>query len=187
WDAISLIDGATVSAVQDRGGLAAIAISHPHFYAAMVEWSRAFGGVPIYLHADDRRWVMHEDPAIAYWSGETHSVGRGLTLVRCGGHFAGSSVLYWAAGAKGKGALLVGDTLQVTQDRRWVSFVYSYPNFIPVNAQTARHIVQAVEPYRFEQIYGGWFGRNIPAGAKPALARSLDRYLEAIGALTFQA
>ena len=97
WDCISLIDSATVAAVQDRGGLSAIAISHPHYYASMVEWSRAFGGVPIYLHAADRQWVMHHDPAIVFWSGETHTLGRGLTLVRCGGHFEGGTVLHWAA------------------------------------------------------------------------------------------
>ena len=41
-----------------RGGVTAIAISHPHFYTAMVEWSDALGGVPIYLHEADRGWVQ---------------------------------------------------------------------------------------------------------------------------------
>ena len=53
------------------GGSAAIAISHPHYYASMVDWSRAFGGVPIYLHAADRPWVMRPDPAIVLWEGDT--------------------------------------------------------------------------------------------------------------------
>ena len=71
WDCISLIDEATVEAVRNLGELAAIAISHPHYYSSMVEWSRAFGSVPIYLHAADRRWVMRPDPAIEFWEGET--------------------------------------------------------------------------------------------------------------------
>ena len=44
WDCISLIDDATIEAVRSLGGLATIAISHPHCYSGMVEWSRAFAG-----------------------------------------------------------------------------------------------------------------------------------------------
>ena len=182
WDCVSLIDSATVAAVQERRGLSAIAISHPHFYASMVEWSRVFSSIPIYIHMDDRRWVMHPDRSIVYWSGESHTLASGLTLVRCGGHFSGSTVLHWAAGAGGRGALLVGDTLQVTMDRRWVSFMCSYPNFIPLPAGTVRRIAACLEPFAFEQIYGGWFGRNVAADGKRALARSVERYLHAIGA-----
>src|SRR5512140_1759103 len=57
WDCISLVDDATVHTVEALGGISAIAISHPHFYSSMVEWSRAFDNAPIYLHAADRRWV----------------------------------------------------------------------------------------------------------------------------------
>src|SRR5262249_59843285 len=63
WDCISLIDPATVEIVKGLGGLAGIAISHPHYYGTMVEWSRAFGGVPIHLHATYRHWIMRPDPA----------------------------------------------------------------------------------------------------------------------------
>jgi hypothetical protein len=187
WDCISLIDSATVAAIQERGGLRAIAISHPHFYGAMVEWSRAFGHIPIYLHVDDRRWVMNPDAAIVYWSGDSHAISPGLTLVRCGGHFAGASVLHWAAGAGGRGALLTGDTIQVVQDRRWVSFMSSYANLIPLSAEAVRQIVAAVEPYAFQQIYGGWFGLNVASDAKAAVRRSAHRYLHAIGVAALQA
>ena len=44
WDCIALVDDATVDLLQGLGGLSAIAISHPHYYTTMVEWSRAFGG-----------------------------------------------------------------------------------------------------------------------------------------------
>lgn len=64
WDCISLIDEATVREVTTLGGISAIAISHPHYYSSMVEWSHAFGGVPIYLHADDRQWIMRPSPEI---------------------------------------------------------------------------------------------------------------------------
>src|SRR4051812_14213411 len=127
WDCISLIDDATVEAVRNLGGLAAVAISHPHYYSAMVEWSRAFGSVPIYLHAADRRWVMRPDPSMLFWEGETLALHDGLTLIRCGGHFEGGTVMHWPTGAEGKGVLLTGDILQVCMDRRHVSFMSSYP------------------------------------------------------------
>lgn len=180
WDCISLVDEATVEAVRRLGGLTAIAISHPHFYSAMVSWSQAFGGVPIYLHAADRRWVMRPDPAIVFWEGETHTPLAGLTLIRCGGHFAGSTVLHWPGGAEGRGALLTGDTIQVIPDRRYVTFMRSYPNLIPLNAAAIEGIVHAIEPFSFDCIYGGWFGRVVPTDAQNAVLRSAERYLRAI-------
>lgn len=180
WDCISLIDDRSVGAVHALGGVSAIAISHPHYYASMVEWSRALGDVPVYLHAADGEWVMRPHPAIVFWHGETHELAPGLTLIRCGGHFPGGTVLHWAGGAGGKGALLTGDVIQVGQDRRTVSFMYSYPNYIPVNPQTVRQIVAAVAPFQFDQIYGAWFGQNILNNATEALRFSAERYIAAI-------
>ncbi len=180
WDCITLIDDRSVNAIQALGGVSAIAISHPHYYSSMVEWSRALGDVPVYLHAADGEWVMRPHPAVVFWHGDTHQLAPGLTLIRLGGHFPGGTVLHWAGGAGGKGALLSGDVIQVGQDRKTVSFMYSFPNFIPVNAETVRRIVAAVEPYPFDQIYGAWFGRNVKANAKEALRSSADRYIAAI-------
>jgi hypothetical protein len=182
WDCISLIDDATIEAIRGLGGLAAIAISHPHYYSAMVEYSRAFDGVPIHLHTADRQWVMRPDPAIEFWEGETKALHDGMTLVRCGGHFEGGTVLHWPAGVGGRGVLLAGDILQVCQDRRHVSFMYSYPNYIPLPADAVRRAVAAVEPFVFDRIYGFMFELAIPEGGKVAVARSADRYLRAIGA-----
>jgi hypothetical protein len=81
----------------------------------------------------------------------------------------------------GKGALLSGDTLQVVSDRRYVSFMYSYPNLIPLSAQSIQKISAAIEPYAFERIYVGWWDRNVFEDGKNALARSAERYLGAIG------
>lgn len=104
WDCVSLLDDATIAAVRAAGGLAAIASSHPHFYGALVEWSQAFDGIPIYLHAADQGWVMRPDPAMVFWEGPTYPIASGLTLIHCGGHFPGSTVLHWAAGADRRGA-----------------------------------------------------------------------------------
>lgn len=112
WDCITLIDEATVTAVQALGGIRAIAISHPHYYSSMVEWSHAFDA-PIYLHAADRRWV---------------------------------------------------------------SFMYSYPNYVPLSAVEVDRIVAALEPFDFDRIYGAWWDRDVESDAKAALRRSAERY-----------
>jgi hypothetical protein len=180
WDCISLIDDQTVAEIEARGGLAAIAISHPHFYASMVEWSRAFGGVPVYLDAADRAWVMRSDPALVLFEDDHLEIAPDMTLIRCGGHFSGSTVLHWAAGAAGRGALLTGDTIQVALDRRFVSFMRSFPNLIPLSAPAVRRIVAAVEPFAFERLVAGWFGRVVWSDAKAAVRRSAERYIRAL-------
>jgi glyoxylase-like metal-dependent hydrolase (beta-lactamase superfamily II) len=180
WDCVTLIDDATVTAVRTAGGIRAIAISHPHYYSAVVEWARAFE-VPAYLHVADRAWVMRPDPAIVLWEGETLAVAEGITLIRCGGHFPGATVLHWAAGADGGGALLSGDVLQVGQDRRSVSFMYSYPNYIPLDGVAVRRLADALVPYRFEQIYGAFWRRNVTADGSGVVRRSVERYQRAIG------
>ena len=179
WDCIPLIDDGLVEMVKGIGGISAIAISHPHYYTGMVEWSRAFD-CPIYLHAADRQSVMRPDSAIEFWEGDTRELGKGITLLRCGGHFEGGSVLHWPEGAGGNGVILSGDILQVVQDRRWVSFMYSYPNLIPLPASTVRRIVDAVESFEFDRIYGAWWGKTVFTDAKEAVHRSPDRYIRAI-------
>src|SRR5579859_733968 len=181
WEATSLIDGETMGAVERLGGISAIAVSHPHMYAAVVEWSHAFGGVPIYLHAADRHWLMRPDPAVVHWEGDTFALGEDVTLIRCGGHFEGSSVLHWAAGAGRQGALLTGDTIYVVSDRRYVSFMRSYPNQIPLPASKVRHIVEAVEPFSFDRVYSSWPERVVLSDGKSAVRRSAERYIQAIG------
>jgi hypothetical protein len=179
WDCIPLVDQALVEMIRGIGGLRAIAISHPHYYTSMVEWGRAFG-CPIYLHAADRRWVMRHDASIAFWDGETKEIGPELTLIRGGGHFDGGTVLHWPQGSDGKGAILSGDILQVVQDRRWVSFMYSYPNLIPLPATAIRRIVNAIDPFSFDRVYGAWWGKVVFKDAKAAVRRSADRYVAAI-------
>src|SRR5262245_25799897 len=134
-DCIAMLDPATIALINGLGSLKAIAISHPHFYTTMVEWSRAFGGVPIHLHADDHRWIMRPDPSIQLWNGETLKLLPDVTLIRCGGHFPGGTVLHWAKGAGGRGVLCSSDIATVTTDRKFLSFMRSYPNLIPLSAK----------------------------------------------------
>ena len=92
-----------------------------------------------------------------------------MTLIRCGGHFPGSTVLHWAAGADGRGALLTGDTLMVASDRRYVSFMYSIVNLIPMSPGQVRRIVESLEPFEFDRLYSLWNGHTVTGDAKGAL------------------
>jgi hypothetical protein len=180
WDCIAMLDPATIALINGLGSLKAIAISHPHFYTTMVEWSRAFGGIPIHLHADDHRWIMRPDPAIELWNGETLKLMPDLTLIRCGGHFRGGTVLHWAKGAGGRGVLCSSDIATVTTDRKFLSFMRSYPNLIPLSAKQVTGIAVALEPFQFDTIYGHYFDRVITSGGKRILEISVKRYVDAI-------
>jgi hypothetical protein len=181
WDCISMLDAATVTLINGLGGLKTIAISHPHFYTTLVEWSRAFGGIPVHLHADDRRWIMRPDPCIQLWQGEALKLLPDVTLIRGGGHFPGGAMLHWAKGAEGRGVLCAADIATVNMDRKSFTFMRSYPNFIPLSAKGARAIGAALEPFQFDTVYSHFFDRFIATGAKQILQASIERHVAAIG------
>lgn len=170
WDCITLLDEETVSRV---GSLRAIAISHPHYYSSMVEWANAFD-CPVLVHEADREWVMRPDARVEYWSGETYDLGRGMTLIRCGGHFAGGTVLHRGSD------LFTGDIVQVIPDRAWVAFMYSFPNYIPLPASAVQAVGRALEPFAFERIYGAWWGAVIEGDGSNIVRRSVERYVAAL-------
>lgn len=179
WDCITFLDEETAEQVQKLGGIKAIAISHPHYYSCMVEWAERFDA-RIYLHEADRQWVLRPSERITFWSGETLTLDDDITLIRLGGHFAGGTVLHWPRGMDGKGALLAGDIITVVADRNWVSFMYSYPNLIPLPAAEVQRMRDTISPYPFERLYGAWFDRIVDANAHEAVLRSADRYIEAL-------
>jgi hypothetical protein len=180
WDCITLLDDETVTRITAFGGIRAIAISHPHYYSAMVDWADHFEA-EVFLHVADRQWVMRDSPRIRFWNGTTQLLWDDLTLINCGGHFDGGTVLHWEGAAEGKGALLSGDIIQVVPDRRYVSFMRSYPNLIPLGAAGIRRIVNTLQPFHFDRIYGAWWGANTGSNAKLSIANSAERYLRAIG------
>lgn len=180
WDCIPPLDESTVDTVNKLGGLAGIAVSHPHYYCTMVEWSHAFGRAPIYINKLDAKWVMRPDDTIVFWEGNTKRVFGGLTLIKTGGHFDGFQVLHWPSGAEHKGVLLAGDQPYVCQDRRWVSFMYSYPNLIPLNQAAIRGVVESLKPFSFDRLYGAFPGQVVKGNAKAIVERSANRYTRAI-------
>ena len=120
---------------------------------------------------------MRPDPALRFWEGDTNPNGPGLTLVRLGGHFAGGAVVHWAAWEQGRGALLCGDILQVVPSGH-VSFMWSYPNLIPLSAATVLRMAKILGPFAFDDVYGTFSVRGqIHANGKQVVAASAARYI----------
>lgn len=173
WDCISLLDEETISRIQALGGLRAMVISHPHFYSTHVQWARAFK-CPVYLSAEDARWAtMASAHQIPLASTETEVVS-GVKAIKLGGHFPGSMVLLF------DGRLLIADTLMTTAAGvgGWevdatgtsrskppglnsFSFLYSIPNFIPLNLDEMSRMWGILKKYDFRATYGGFTGMDI--------------------------
>jgi hypothetical protein len=173
WDCVTLLDEATAEAVERAGGIHTIAISHPHYYSAMVEWADRFDA-RILLHEADREWVMRPSERIEHWSGERAQASDEVELIRLGGHFAGGTVALW------NDVLLSGDVVSIVADRDWASFMWSYPNLIPLPAREVERIRGVVETLEFDRVYGAFWGSVMRGDARAKVLRSADRYLAAV-------
>jgi hypothetical protein len=174
WDPVGYLDDDAVSRLRNLGEVVALAASHPHMFGVQVEWARALGGLPVLVSEADAGWIQRSDPAIVTWRGR-HEVVPGLTLHQIGGHFPGSSVVHWPAGAGGKGVLLVSDTVHVNPDRATVTFLRSYPNRIPLSPRVVERVSGAVRRLSFDRLYDN-FGKSIATDAAAAVGRSAERY-----------
>lgn len=175
WDLTGYLDDDGVRQVRELGEVVAIIPSHPHHFGVQVEWSRALGGVPVYVAEPDLRWVARPDPVIRGWSGTIEPLP-GVTVVQVGGHFPGSAVTHWAGGADGRGVLFSADTIQVNPDRASLTFMRSYPNRIPLSAAVVERVTRTVEALPFDRIYDN-FGKTIEGGGRSAIRASADRYI----------
>ena len=174
WDPVGYVDDNAAKAALEHGPVLAIAASHPHMFGVQVEWSHRLGGVPVLVADADRQWLGRTDPVIEYWSG-SHTIADGLTLHQTGGHFPGSAVVHWAAGADGKGVLLTGDSVFPNPDRRSIAFMRSYPNHLPLSGAVALRVAAQLGEFRFDRIYGN-FNNVIASGAKTVLHESAQRH-----------
>ncbi|MFN2747474.1 MULTISPECIES: MBL fold metallo-hydrolase [unclassified Bacillus (in: firmicutes)] len=182
WDCITYLDEKTIEDIKKIGGIQAIALSHPHYYSAQTEWAEAFDA-PIYIHEDDRKWVQRPSERIVFWSGESLELSAGITLHRLGGHFKGGAVCHWKNGDDGKGVLLTGDIITVVQDQEWVSFMYSYPNLIPLPAGKVKEMADQVKNIPYNRLYNA-FHRIVKQNAGERVQKSAERYIKALqGAL----
>lgn len=168
------IDAAGATRILELGGVAAIASSHPHLTGSSIQYSHRFGHVPVYVAAADQQWIRRPDPVIRLWEGHVELLP-GLTMYQCGGHFAGSSVVHWAAGPDGDGVLITGDTIAVGGDRKSANAMRSYVNNIPLPASTIERILGIVGPLEFSRMYSA-FG-ELESDAHEIVERTLRRYI----------
>ena len=183
WDCISYIDQTTIRQIENLGGIDAIALSHPHYYSSQVEWAEAFNA-PIYIHEDDKEWVTRPSERIVFWSGESLELEEGIIIHRVGGHYKGATILEWKNGSNQNGILLTGDIIRIVADRQWVSFMYSYANFIPLPSVTVERIASRVKELKFERLYDA-FHRVIKEEAEQRVQKSATRYVEALNGTLF--
>jgi hypothetical protein len=174
WDCLPYLDEATVALIKSKGGLKAIAISHPHYYGLMAGWAEAFD-CPIYLHKADSQWVMDETDRIVFFEGDRKALWDGIEIVHTGGHFDGSTILY-APRVGDKGSVFVGDTLQIALSRKFISIMYSYPNHIPLPLKEVNRISDVVTQLNFDAMYGAFEWQNIESDAKELFEQSMRKF-----------
>lgn len=183
WDCVTYLDPATIVDIKTLGGIDAIALSHPHYYSAQVEWAEAFDA-KIYIHEDDRQWVARPSERIVFWSGDVLELHNEVVIHRVGGHFKGAAIAQWRSGSEGKGVVLAGDIIRVVGDRKWVTFMYSYPNFIPLPSKTVQSIAGHMKGVQFNRIYDA-FHRIVPEHAEESVQKSAKRYIAALNGALF--
>ncbi|MBZ5201928.1 hypothetical protein HU147_11925 [Planomicrobium chinense] len=184
WDCLTYFDANSIEAIKKMGGIDAIALSHPHYYASQVEWADALDA-KIYIHEDDRQWVTRPSGRMVFWSGESLVLNEGLILHRLGGHFKGGAVLEWQNGFDRKGVLLPGDIVRVMPGRDWASFMYSYPNFIPLPPDIVERMANKLSTIKFKRVYDA-FHRIIPDQADNRIQESAKRYIDALNGKLFE-
>lgn len=172
WDPPGLISEEGIAAVRQHGPVVAIAASHPHMFGVQTAWAEALDA-SVLVNADDTSWVQLKHPRIELWRG-SHDLAPGLALHQLGGHFKGSSIAHWAAGAAGRGVVLAGDTVFVNPDGS-ASFMRSYPNRIPLSGAVVLRLADSLEPLAFDRLYNN-FGAVIPADARRIVRSSAERH-----------
>jgi len=175
WDPTGLADTGTVDFIAGLGPVLAIVASHPHMYGAQLAWSHALGDAPVLVNSADDQWVQRREPALEQWTG-IHALTEGLELRTLGGHFPGSAIAHWQAGADGRGVVLAGDTIMVNGDRETASFLRSYPNRLPLSGAVVARIAAAVSDLRYEQLWSN-FGNAIMTDADTKVQRSAQRHI----------
>lgn len=173
FDVPGLITDQIIAWLRSRGGLAGIVASHPHMYGVQQQYSQAFDNAPVYVAHLDARWVQYSSPAVKLWK-DAFEVLPGITLMQLGGHFPGSTVACWEAGADGRGVLLAGDAIFPVADGN-VTFLRSYPNRIPLSAAVVRRMAKGLEELEFDRLYNN-FASCVRSDAQQIVQFSADRY-----------
>ncbi len=175
WDCIALLNQPTIEFIKSKGGLKAIVFSHPHYFTTMNEWAAAFD-CPVIIHQSDEEWIFNRGQHISLWAGVQKELWDGISIINIGGHFPGSSILrvpHFSA----EGTIFCGDTFQIAPNKKHISVMYSYPNYIPVPLKEIDRIKQQVASIRFDNIYGAFDNQQILLNGKELLQHSLEKYV----------
>ena len=172
WDPPGMITNEAIDHVRRLGRTLAIAASHPHMFGVQLAWAEALDAT-VLVNAKDAEWLQKQGGAIELWSVE-RTITSTITLLELGGHFPGSSVALWSAGAGGQGVLLAGDTIFANPDGT-ASFMRSYPNRIPLSGAVVQRLAAATDQLEFDRLYNN-FGGIIEHDARAMVRFSADRH-----------
>lgn len=175
WDCIPLLDEKTINFINSKGGIKAIAISHPHYYSNMNDWAETFN-CSIYIHKKDAPYIANFGNRVLLWEGNEKIVWDDLKLINIGGHFDGSSVMIISSMSK-DGTMLTGDTMYLSLSKKHFAIMYSYPNRIPLPISEIKRIKERLNAISFDTIYGFYSYQNVIGNAKEILKISFERYL----------
>lgn len=195
WDCIAYLDQDTIDFITSLGGLSAICISHPHYYATCIEWAHVFH-CQVWIFAEDANWITRpstssynllkpptgnnrEQSPLHHHRHHHVDVTKSLKMIKIGGHFPGSAVLY---SARDGGYILVGDTVSLTPGNRRVTIMWSYPNMIPLDLETISNVCwPRFEALAFDSIYAKFLDEEIVGNAKEIMHDSLSFYCKKLG------
>lgn len=171
WDCIPLLDESTIAFINSKGGLKAIAISHPHYYSNMQTWASTFN-CPVYIHEKDKEWVPKSD-AINLWGNEEKELWDGIKIINTGGHFPGSCILHVPFLSE-NGTVFCGDSLYPSRSKKYIAIMYSYPNQIPLPVSEIQRIRHLLEKNQFDTVYGAFSFQNLTSDVQNILERSME-------------
>ncbi|KAL4989888.1 beta-lactamase-like protein [Aspergillus falconensis] len=199
WDCITYIDDNTITHINELGGINVIVISHPHYYTTHLVWAEIFD-CPVYLSSEDEEWVVMKGRKQMFFSEGLLSFAPSgnyggddgmadIVVIKAGGHFPGSTVLWW----RSLETLLIADTIAVVPSGRyWVdrpagtasfTFMWSYPNMIPLSADDVHGIWKAIKHVEFESTRGAFIGMETDTDSKKRLLDSAQIFVKAMGYL----
>lgn len=173
WDCLSLLDEQTKQQLDDLGGIQTIVLSNPHFQTGVCKWAEQFHA-EVVVHETDVKFLVEQPRRLKTWTGEYYQIQDGFDLIRIGGSFLGSSVLIWQAGSQEKGCMFTGDTLFVTKDRSWISFLDSNQHVV-WKISDIQDLGQKLNKYTFDRIYGAWPNRTIDTNGNEVVKQSVKR------------
>jgi glyoxylase-like metal-dependent hydrolase (beta-lactamase superfamily II) len=174
WDCIPMLDELTIEFIKSKGGLKAIAFSHPHYYSNMNEWADIFD-CPVYIHENDGEHIINKGSHIQLWRGDELKLWDGMKIMLIGGHFAGSSILHVPFLSE-KGTIVCGDTLFLSPSKKHFSVFWSSPNKMPLPLAETRRIKERFDEIPFVSFYGYQKIQNLEVDVKKIFEQSMQGY-----------